>query len=137
MDTSAVLVMTDGVLLYRHWPVAFRRGEDEFPKAENGDIITADIDYVDTWKAMEAVYQKGKAKAIGVSNFSRGEMQRLLSETTVVPAVHQMECHPYLAQPIFTDWHRQRGIHVTQYNPFSMRNTNVSIHIPSELANLI
>ena len=130
------MIIADGILQYTHWPVAFRRGEDAFPKDENENIVTDDIDYVDTWKAMEAVYQKGKAKAIGISNFSRGEIERLISETTVIPAVHQMECHPYLAQRVFNNWHQQQGIHVTQYNPFSMQDTNVSIRILSELANL-
>lgn len=104
----------------RHWPVAFKPGDDPFPKDKNNAIVKADIDIVDTWKAMEAVHRKGKAKAIGVSNFSRGEMERLLKEGTIIPAVHQLECHPYLAQHAFTKWHKEKGIHVTHYNPFSM-----------------
>ena len=90
-----------------------------FPVDENGNVATANIDYVETWKAMEAVHLKGKAKAIGVSNFSQHEMNRLLEEGSVVPAVHQMECHPLLAQHGFNAWHKEKGIHVTQYNPFS------------------
>lgn len=66
---------------------------------------------------MERLLRTGKARAIGVSNFSKAEMERLLRETSVVPAVHQMECHLWLQQPQFTAWHRERGIHVTHYLP--------------------
>jgi diketogulonate reductase-like aldo/keto reductase len=67
-----------------HWPSAFARGAELFPKDENGKMKTADIDYVDTYKAMEKCLKKGKTKAIGVSNFSKAEMERLLKETGVV-----------------------------------------------------
>lgn len=39
-----------------------------------------------------------------------------------VPAAHQIECHPYLAQKEFFDWHQSKGIHVTQYSPFGNQN---------------
>ncbi|KAJ5160468.1 oxidoreductase [Penicillium canariense] len=112
----------DYVDLYlMHWPVAWKRGEDLFPK-QNGNYILENIDIVDTYKAMEALLKTGKVKAIGVSNFSKAEMERLLQNTSVVPAVHQMECHPWLQQNEFTAWHRAKGIHVTHYSPFGNQN---------------
>ena len=57
-----------------------------------------DVDYVETWKAMEEIYDSGRAKAIGVSNFKEHHLRRLFGETTVRPAVNQIEIHPYLAQ---------------------------------------
>lgn len=71
---------------------------------------------------MESLLKTGKTKAIGVSNFAKAEIERLLKSTTVVPAVHQMECHPWLQQHVFTDWHRRNGIHVTHYSPFGNQN---------------
>lgn len=71
---------------------------------------------------MEKLLKTGKVKAIGVSNFSKAEMERLLKDTSVVPAVHQMECHPWLQQHEFTAWHRMKGIHVTHYSPFGNQN---------------
>ncbi|WP_394436077.1 aldo/keto reductase [Streptomyces sp. SGAir0957] len=53
-------------------------------------------DFVETWKAMEEIYRSGRAKAIGVSNFQPHHLRRLLQESDVVPAVNQIEVHPYL-----------------------------------------
>jgi alcohol dehydrogenase (NADP+) len=72
---------------------------------------------------MEQVLKTGKTKAIGVSNCDKSEMERLVKNTSVVPAVHQMECHPWLQQHEFTAWHRDNGIHVTHYSPFGNQNT--------------
>ncbi|HZH18601.1 MAG TPA: aldo/keto reductase [Geodermatophilus sp.] len=57
-----------------------------------------DVDYVETWKAMEEIYASGRARSIGVSNFQAHHLRRLFGETEVRPAVNQIEVHPYLAQ---------------------------------------
>jgi alcohol dehydrogenase (NADP+) len=72
---------------------------------------------------MEKLLKTGKTKAIGVSNCSKSEMERLVKEVSVIPAVHQMECHPWLQQEAFTTWHKEKGIHVTHYSPFGNQNT--------------
>lgn len=89
-----------------------------FPKSSDGKVIIGDSDYVDTYKVMEKCLKASKTKAIGVSNFSKAELERLIKETNVVPAVHQIELQPYLQQHSFTEFHEQKGIHVTQYSPF-------------------
>ncbi|KAF2167587.1 hypothetical protein M409DRAFT_66085 [Zasmidium cellare ATCC 36951] len=117
IDASLNALGTDYVDLWlMHWPAALQSGDDLFPK-DSSD-----------WHGMEAVYGKGKARALGVSNFSQNEMERLLEHGNVVPAVHQLECHPYLAQPSFNDWHKARSIHVTQFNPFSNANPYYTKH---------
>lgn len=104
-----------------HWPVAWKRGDDLFPK-ENGKFVQENIDIVDTYRAMEQLLKTGKVRAIGVSNFNKTEMEHLLKNTSIVPAMHQMECHPWLQQHDFTEWHRNNGIHVEHYSPFGNQN---------------
>jgi 2,5-diketo-D-gluconate reductase A len=57
-----------------------------------------DVDYVETWKAMEEIYASGRTRAIGVSNFKPHHLRRLFGESEIRPAVNQIEVHPYLAQ---------------------------------------
>lgn len=109
-------------LFLMHWPVAWKPGDGMFPKENGQPVVLSDVDYVETWKAMEEVYKSGKAKAIGISNFSREETERVLSQGSVKPAVHQMELHPWLQQREFTNWLKGEGIHVTQYSPFGNLN---------------
>ncbi|KAG0155479.1 hypothetical protein PDIDSM_1056 [Penicillium digitatum] len=108
-------------LFLMHWPVAWKRGEEQFPM-KDGKPVMENIDIVDTYKAMEQLLRTGKVRAIGVSNCDKSEVERLIKNTSTVPAVHQMECHPWLQQRDFTKWHRGNGIHVTHYSPFGNQN---------------
>ncbi|KAL1958595.1 hypothetical protein VTO42DRAFT_4192 [Malbranchea cinnamomea] len=105
-----------------HWPSAFARGDELFPKDSQGNSKTEKIDYVDTYKAMEKLQKSGKTKAIGISNFSRAEVERLLNHTEIVPAVHQIELHPWLQQASFVDFNKAHGIHITQYSSLGNQN---------------
>jgi 2,5-diketo-D-gluconate reductase A len=57
-----------------------------------------DGDFVSTWEALEEFYRDGRARSIGVSNFTAHHLRRLRAESTIAPAVNQIEVHPYLAQ---------------------------------------
>ncbi|KAL8784632.1 MAG: hypothetical protein Q9195_008961 [Heterodermia aff. obscurata] len=125
VDASLKDLDTDYIDLYlMHWPSAFKPGGALIPKGDDGKIQTdnENVDFVDTWKALEKTFKSGKCRAIGVSNFSKAELERLLKETEVVPAAHQIECHPWLQQNAFTEWHKEKGIHVQQYSPFGNQN---------------
>ncbi|PKY07315.1 Aldo/keto reductase [Aspergillus campestris IBT 28561] len=122
LDDSLRELETDYVdLLLMHWPVAWERGPEPFPQRD-GKPAVIEVDYVDTYKAMENLIPTGKARAIGVSNFSKAEVERVLQNSLVVPAVHQFERHPWLQQREFVDWHKSKGIHVTQYSPLGNQN---------------
>lgn len=71
-------------LLMMHYPCTFARGEERFPRNASGKMVAGKTTFVDTWKAMEKLVKTGKTKAIGVSNFSKGEIQELLDNCDVV-----------------------------------------------------
>jgi diketogulonate reductase-like aldo/keto reductase len=66
---------------------------------------------------MEKLVHKGKARAIGISNFTPTDIELILKECSIPPADHQVESHPYLQQPKFAEYHKEKGIHVTQFSP--------------------
>jgi 2,5-diketo-D-gluconate reductase A len=78
-----------------------------------------DVDYVETWKAMEEIYASGRAKAIGVSNFNAHHLRKLHGETEVVPAVNQIEVHPYLAQDELRAFNAQHQIATEAWSPIA------------------
>lgn len=100
-----------------HWPVGYKEGESLFPKNPDDSNALSDVDYVDTWKAMEAVLSKGLTKNIGVSNFNSEQITRLLEHATVKPVLNQIECHPYLTQKKLSNFCKEKDILITAYSP--------------------
>jgi 2,5-diketo-D-gluconate reductase A len=78
-----------------------------------------DVDYVETWKAMEEIYRSGRAKAIGVSNFKEHHLRRLFGETEVRPAVNQIEIHPYLTQDDLRAFDAEHEIATEAWSPIA------------------
>jgi len=60
------------------------------PVDEKGNSVPSDVDYVDTWKAMEECVELGLTKSIGVSNFNSEQIQRVLDVATIRPVVNQV-----------------------------------------------
>lgn len=73
--------------------------------------------YIDTWRAFEQIYSEGRAKSIGVSNFQPNHLRRLIAETTVVPAVNQVEVHPTFTQPELRAVHADLDIVTEAWSP--------------------
>jgi len=72
---------------------------------------------------MENLLSTGKVRAIGVSNFTINQLNDLLSKTTVVPAVNQVEAHPYLQQPSLFEYCKTKGILIEAYSPLGNNQT--------------
>ena len=70
-------------------------------------------DLPSTWRAMEALFDSGKARAIGVSNFTSKKLGDLLEVARVTPAVVQVECHPVWQQPKLHALCKSKGIHIS------------------------
>ncbi len=73
--------------------------------------------YVETWTAFEKLAADGRARAIGVSNFTVEHLERLASETATVPAVNQVELNPRFAQPELRAYHAAHGIATEAWGP--------------------
>ena len=76
-------------------------------------------DFVETWKTLEEIYRTGRVKAIGVSNFQRHHLERLAAETETVPAVNQIEIHPYFNQDDLRAFDREHGIATEAWSPIA------------------
>jgi diketogulonate reductase-like aldo/keto reductase len=72
---------------------------------------------LDAYRALEKLLADGKVRAIGVSNFTPEHLQRLLAETSVVPAVNQIEVHPYFQQTTLQRLHAEHGILTQAWSP--------------------
>lgn len=93
-------LMTDYVDLYLlHWPV---------PGC-----------YLNTWKELETLYQQGRARSIGVSNFEIRHLEELASVSDISPAVNQIEFHPYWYQKKLVEYCQSKGIAVQAYAPLA------------------
>ena len=76
-------------------------------------------DFVETWLALESVYRDDRARAIGVSNFHADHLRRLLDETELLPAVNQIEAHPYLTQEPLRAFNASHGIKTEAWSPLA------------------
>ena len=100
IETSLAKLGLDTVDLYLiHWPAPAR------------DL------YVESWKALEQIRDRGQATSIGVSNFLVPHLERILAETDTVPAVNQIELHPYHQQPAVTAFGARHGIATEAWGP--------------------
>lgn len=107
---------TELVILQLHWPFRTKPGSRGWEPE-----VMAPLCLPETWAAMEGLYESGKAKAIGVSNFSTKKLQNLISIAKVPPAVNQVECHPVWKQSMLHNFCKSTGVHLTV-------NSNTSLH---------
>jgi len=107
-----------------HWPQGYFEENGLFPKDKNEKIIFADTDYLETWRAMEDGVKAGKIRSLGISNFNIKQIQRIIDNRTIKPAVLQIETNPYFSQNTLLEWCTKQGITVTAYSPLA-NNANV------------
>ncbi|KAJ4464812.1 NADP-dependent oxidoreductase domain-containing protein [Lentinula lateritia] len=94
-----------------HWPQCVDLEADGRIKVTSGPT------FVEVWAEIEKIYEGKKARAVGVSNFSVKNLEILLKSAKVVPAVNQVELHPYLAQNELRQYCKDKGIVIEAYTP--------------------
>ncbi|MGC4849983.1 aldo/keto reductase [Micromonospora sp. DT15] len=102
-STLAALKMDHIDLFLIHWPL---------PTLYDGD-------YVSTWKVLEEFQRDGRARSIGVSNFQVSHLERLANEASVVPAVNQIEAHPYFTNDEVRAYGRAHNILTEAWSPIA------------------
>ncbi|CAM4702375.1 unnamed protein product [Lepidochelys olivacea] len=116
---SLTMLKLDYLDLYlMHSPMGFLNINEELMPQKDGLLLQSDVDYVDTWRAMEKLVDEGLVKSVGVSNFNISQLERLLSVCRIKPAANQVELHPYLTQPKLVEYCRSKGIVLIAYSPF-------------------
>jgi len=101
-----------------HTPFAFKPGDDQDPRDENGNVLyDHDVTLLDTWKAMESLVDHGKCRAIGLSDISLGELKPLYESARIKPAVVQVESHPYLPETELLEFCNEKDIVFLAFAP--------------------
>ena len=92
--------------------------------------------YLDTWRAMIALRERGTVRSIGVSNFTERMLTHLVEETGVTPAVNQVELHPYFPQTALRRFHAVHGIRTESWSPLARRSELLTEPVIGEIARL-
>ena len=90
--------------------------------------------YVDTFRAMIALREEGRVGSVGVSNFTEPMLTRLIDETGVVPAVNQVELHPYFPQAALRAFHAEHGIRTESWSPLARRGELLGEQVIADVA---
>ena len=111
-EASLEKLQVDYVDLYLiHTPFAFRPGDEQDPRDASGKVIYDQaVTLLDTWRAMEALVDEGKCKAIGLSDVSLEHVKGIFGAARIKPAVVHVESHPYLPEWELLQYCRNNGI---------------------------
>ena len=111
-DASRRRLQIDYVDCYLiHTPFAFRPGDEQDPRDEQGQVIyDPGVTLFETWQALERLVDDGRCKAIGLSDVSLEKLREIVAAARIKPAVVQVESHPYLPEWELLDFCRKHGI---------------------------
>jgi alcohol dehydrogenase (NADP+) len=101
-----------------HTPFAFKPGDDQDPRDENGNVIyDQGVTLLETWEAMEDLVDQGKCRAIGISDCGVEDMLGIFESARIKPAVVQVESHPYHPQAELLEVCNDKGIVLVAFAP--------------------
>lgn len=101
-----------------HTPYAFQPGDEQDPRDQNGNVIyDKGVTLLETWKAMENLVDRGKCRAIGLSDVTLKELQPIYEAARIKPAVVQVESHPYLPEEDLLKFCKEKKIVLLAFAP--------------------
>jgi alcohol dehydrogenase (NADP+) len=101
-----------------HTPFAFQPGDDQDPRDSSGNLLyDREVSLLDTWKALEALVDRGKCGAIGLSDIGLEQLKPIYEAAKIKPAVIQVESHPYLPETELLDYCKGNGIVFLAFAP--------------------
>jgi aldehyde reductase len=101
-----------------HTPFAFHPGEEQDPRDQNGNVLyDRDVTLLDTWRAMESLVDRGRCRAIGLSDINLDGLLPIYESARIKPAVVQVEAHPYLPETELLEFCREKGIVLLAFAP--------------------
>jgi len=105
-------------LYLSHTPFAFQPGDEQDPRDSNGGVIyDGGVTLIETWRAMESLVDRGKCRAIGLSDITLDGLLPVYESARIKPAVVQVEAHPYLPEAGLLEFCRQKGIVFLAFAP--------------------
>lgn len=113
-----------------HWPMGYQEGGEFLPRGEDGNVLYSDVDFVDTWKALEDCVDEGLVKDIGLSNFNKQQIERILEIARIKPSNNQIECHIHLSNAKLIEFCKSKNISVTAYSPLGAPGNKTVSHTP-------
>jgi alcohol dehydrogenase (NADP+) len=118
-ESSRARLRLDYIDLYLiHTPFAFQPGDNQDPRDKNGNVVYDNgITLMDTWRAMEALVDGGKCKAIGLSDVSLEQVREVFQSSRIKPAVVQVESHPYLPQAEILEFCNSKAMVMLAFAP--------------------
>jgi aldehyde reductase len=101
-----------------HTPFAFQPGEEQDPRDQDGNVVyDRDVTLLDTWRAMESLVDRGRCRAIGLSDVNLNMLLPIYESARIKPAVVQVESHPYLPETELLEFCREKGIVLLAFAP--------------------
>lgn len=127
-------LQVDYVDLYLiHWPITWHPDASSPAKPED----FRPVDMASTWKAMEELVESGKAKAIGVSNWSVKKLEDLLKTAKITPAANQIETHPAWRNQKIIDFCKSKSIQIEAYSPLGSDSIELSDPVAGDTTSLL
>jgi len=112
------LGLNDLDLYLIHTPFAFQPGDEQDPRDQNGNVIyDRGVTLIETWGAMESLVDRGRCRAIGLSDISLDGLVALYESARIKPAVVQVEAHPYLPETELLEFCKEKGIVFLAFAP--------------------